>query len=72
LILRLWFEEGLSLPDIARALGLESKDLFKRMNALLESMRKSLEARGFGRSELAGMMDSWQLRQPDASRKRQA
>ncbi len=47
LILRLRFEEGLSVPEIARALSAESPfRVYRRIDALLASLRTSLESAG--------------------------
>jgi RNA polymerase sigma factor for flagellar operon FliA len=49
LILRLKFQEGLSVADIARALHLEQKPLYRRVDALLLQLRAALEAAGIDR-----------------------
>jgi RNA polymerase sigma factor for flagellar operon FliA len=49
IILRLRFWDGLSVPDIARALELETKRLYRRIDAMLECIRPVLEARGVDR-----------------------
>ena len=49
LILRLRFQENLSVADIARALHLEQKPLYRRFDALLQQLRNALEAAGIDR-----------------------
>jgi RNA polymerase sigma factor for flagellar operon FliA len=51
LILRLKFQEGLGVADIARALHLEQKPLYRRVDALLQQLRAALEAAGIDRLE---------------------
>jgi RNA polymerase sigma factor (sigma-70 family) len=51
-LLKLHFDENLSIADISRLLGIEQKPLYRRRDALLRNLRGLLEAEGFG-SELA-------------------
>ncbi len=51
LILRLRFQDGLALADIARALHLEEKPFYRRFTALLHQMRRALESAGIDRKE---------------------
>jgi RNA polymerase sigma factor (sigma-70 family) len=51
LILRLRFQEGLALADIARALTLDEKPFYRRFTALLHQMRRALESAGIDRKE---------------------
>ena len=53
LILRLKFQEGLGIADIARALHLEQKPLYRRLDALLNRLPAALEAAGIDRLEAA-------------------
>ena len=46
LILKMRFEDGFTIADVARALGLPQKPLYRRVNGLLRKLRKELEARG--------------------------
>ena len=46
LILRLRFQDGLPVVDIARALHLDQKPLYRRFDALLRQLRAALEAAG--------------------------
>lgn len=46
LILRMRFERGHSVADVSRTLGLEQKPLYRRVEAILLSLRRSLLARG--------------------------
>ena len=45
-ILRLRFQDGLAVADIARALHLDQKPLYRRFDALLQQLRAALEAAG--------------------------
>jgi len=45
-LLRLHFEGGLSLADVARALGERQKPLYRRRDALLKTLREQLESAG--------------------------
>ena len=46
LILRLRFQDGLAVADIARALHLDQKPLYRRFEELLRRLRAALEAAG--------------------------
>jgi len=48
LIVRLHFFEGLTVADVARAVGIPQKPLYTRMKRLLEALAKDLEAQGIG------------------------
>jgi RNA polymerase sigma factor (sigma-70 family) len=50
-ILRLRFQDGLAVADIARALHLDQKTLYRRFDALLRRLRVALEAAGVDREE---------------------
>jgi RNA polymerase sigma factor for flagellar operon FliA len=50
LILRLRFQEGLAVSDIARALHLDQKPLYRRFERLLQRLRDVLEAAGIDRA----------------------
>jgi RNA polymerase sigma factor (sigma-70 family) len=51
LILRLRFQDGLALADIARALHLDEKPFYRRFAALLRQLREALESSGIDRAE---------------------
>ena len=51
LILRLRFQDGLAIANIARALHLEQKPLYRRFEALLHQLRQALEAGGIDAAE---------------------
>ena len=57
LILRLKFQEGLGIADIARALHLEQKPLYRRLDALLDRLRSALEAAGIDRLHAAEIVN---------------
>lgn len=46
LIIRMRFWEGMSVADIARALGIPQKPLYRRVERLMLDLRRSLEAAG--------------------------
>jgi RNA polymerase sigma factor for flagellar operon FliA len=46
LIMRLRFWDGLSIPEIGRATGLEQKPIYRRIERTLVTLRKRLEALG--------------------------
>ena len=45
-ILKMRFEDGFTVADVARALGLRQKPLYRRVNGLLRRLRRELEGRG--------------------------
>jgi RNA polymerase sigma factor for flagellar operon FliA len=46
LVLRLHFGEGLTIADVARALRVEQKPLYRQLERALETLRHSLESQG--------------------------
>ena len=46
LVLKLRFEDGLSVPEIARALRVDAKPLYRRIDRLFRRVRTDLEAQG--------------------------
>ena len=56
-ILRLKFQEGLGIADIARALHLEQKPLYRRLDGLLDRLRTALEAAGIERLNAAEIVN---------------
>lgn len=57
LILRLRFEDDFSVSDIARALTLEQKALYRRISKLLSALRRELEAHGITSAGAAEILD---------------
>jgi RNA polymerase sigma factor (sigma-70 family) len=55
-ILRMRFANGMKVPDIARALGLDMKKLYKRIEKLLLRLRLTLEAAGVHSSEIDDLL----------------
>lgn len=55
-ILRLRFRAGASIADIARALGLEQRPLYRRVEALLASLRRAFETAGFDARSVAELI----------------
>jgi hypothetical protein len=61
LILKMRFEQAFTVTDIAAALHLPQKPLYRRIDAILETLRKRLEGEGMNASEVSnflGMLDS--------------
>ena len=56
-ILRLRFQDGLKAADIARALHLDQKLLYRRFDALLRQLRAALEAAGIDPVEACELMN---------------
>ncbi len=50
-ILRMRFEDGFTVADVARALDLRQKPLYRRVEGLLRRLRRELEGRGMRGSE---------------------
>src|SRR5258708_2309664 len=57
LILRMRFVNAMRVPDIARALSLDMKKLYKRIDKLLIRLKMALEKAGIQRSEIADLLD---------------
>jgi RNA polymerase sigma factor for flagellar operon FliA len=57
LILRLRFQDGLGVADIARALHLDQKRLYRQFDALLQRLRTALEAAGVSRLEACELVN---------------
>ena len=70
-VLRLRFEDGLSVADIARVLTLDQRQLYRRIEALLASFRRSLQDKGLGWPEVEDMIERGQchLRLPKTAGK---
>ena len=72
IILRLRFEDDISVADIARTLHVDQKRLYRRVEVTLNSFRKSLEEGGLGWQEVARMIERGQCHlclPPEASEK---
>jgi RNA polymerase sigma factor (sigma-70 family) len=54
-ILRMRFEDAVAVADIARALHLNQKRLYRTIDALLVTLRKGLEAEGIARDEVRAL-----------------
>lgn len=55
-ILRMRFAEDLSIADIARALGLLQRPLYRRIEALLATLRTTLERNGLGAASIGDLI----------------
>lgn len=60
-ILRMRFDDGKSVPEIAEALELKPKPLYGRIARLLKQLRVALEGSGVSWSELEGVVESRDL-----------
>lgn len=58
LILRMRFTENMQISEIAKALQLEAKPLYRRIEKLLESLRASLEATGLTAALVTEALDA--------------
>ena len=58
-IVRMRFWEGESVADIARALGLPQKPLYRRLERTLAALRRSLEAAGVSQNDTASCLAEW-------------
>jgi RNA polymerase sigma factor (sigma-70 family) len=56
LILQLRFWDARRVPDIARALHLDQKKLYKRLERLFGLLRRELESAGFSQADMAGLL----------------
>lgn len=56
ILMRLHFERGLSMADVARSLGEEQKALYRRRDALLKQLRAELEAEGIRQEDAVELL----------------
>lgn len=56
LVLRLRFAKGASIADIARALGVEQRPLYRRVEALLAGLRRALAQAGFDAASVTDLI----------------
>jgi RNA polymerase sigma factor for flagellar operon FliA len=57
MIIRLHYEEGMSVAEIARTLAIPQKPLYRRLERLLEHLREQLEAEGISRERVSDFLD---------------
>jgi RNA polymerase sigma factor for flagellar operon FliA len=55
-LLRMRFQDGMSVADISRELGVPQKPLYRTLNRLLRTLRRRLEARGITRRDLVELL----------------
>jgi RNA polymerase sigma factor (sigma-70 family) len=60
LVLRMRFEDDISVADIARTLHLDQKRLYRHLEGIFEGFRKSLEDRGLGWPEVVRLIERGQ------------
>jgi hypothetical protein len=65
-LLRLRFWEGSSVADIARALGVPQKPLYRRLERTLVVLRRELEVAGVGLPDVLELLDGHELEGSDA------
>jgi RNA polymerase sigma factor (sigma-70 family) len=63
-ILRLRFEDGLTVGRIAQLLGLDAKPLYRRVQRLLETLRTEMLAGGVTPSDVAELIDAGAFGEP--------
>jgi RNA polymerase sigma factor for flagellar operon FliA len=56
MIARMHVQDGYTLADVARALGLEPKPLYRRLHRIFKWLRGYLEANGVGRSDVQDVL----------------
>lgn len=57
LILKLRYHEEFAATDLARSLGITSKQLYRRMSGILVALRRALEAEGLDRSAAQDLLE---------------
>lgn len=67
LILKMRFEDGVPVADIARALQLNQKRLYRTIERLLAQLRERLEAQGISKDEIAALFASGAFDASDAA-----
>ena len=74
LLLRLRFEDNMTIADIARTQGLKATRLYRRMESTLEKIKGRMGDRGVAWSEVAPLLDAGrlQIRWPDPASTRAA
>jgi len=58
-ILRMRYWEGMSLADVARALDIPQKPLYRRVERALVTLRKQLEAQGVSLEDVRELLTDW-------------
>ncbi len=56
-IARMRFQDGAKMPEIARALGVESKPLYRRLDRILDQLRACLTAAGIRPEDVRSVID---------------
>lgn len=74
LLLRLRFEDELTIADIARILGLKAKHLYRRMESMLSELKDRMRERGVAWAEVAPLVEQGclELRWPERAAGRPA
>ena len=66
-LIRLRFWEGLSIADVARALALPQKPLYRRLERLFVRLRERLVAQGVSSAAVRELLDEGDVRDPDGA-----
>jgi RNA polymerase sigma factor (sigma-70 family) len=59
-VLRLCFEDGLKVADIARVRGLDQKKLYRRLEALVRALRRAVEEQGLTWADVGAWIERGQ------------
>lgn len=57
-ITRMYFQDGRSIADVARILGIEQKPLYRRIPRLRDRLRELLEGEGITKTEVQNLLDA--------------
>lgn len=73
LILKMRFEEGVAVADIARALHLEQRPLYRTLERLLKTVGDTMKAEGISLADITALFDapsvSWTSDDPDSGQR---
>jgi len=73
LILKMRFEEGVAVADIARALHLEQRPLYRTLERLLKTVGDTMKAEGISHADITALFDApsieWTSDDPDGGQR---
>ena len=58
LLVKMRFEDGVAISDIARALHLEQRPLYRTIERVMQSLRAAMEAEGISRADIEALLDA--------------
>jgi RNA polymerase sigma factor (sigma-70 family) len=58
LIVKMRFEDGVAISDIARALHLEQRPLYRTIERVMQSLRAAMEAEGISRADIEALLNA--------------